>query len=1281
MFAKFSVKKPYTVFVSVILVIVLGVISFFGMTTELLPTIDLPFVVVNTAYPGAGPEKVEAAVTKPLEGILGTTSGLANIQSISQDNVSTIILEYTQGTNMDSIMIELSDSIDMVSGQFDDAVGKPMLMKMNPDMMPIMVASVDIEGKDAAQVTKYVADTIIPEFERVNGVAGITATGLIEESLNVTLNGDKIKDINEKIANSVTAELDKAKADINKGKAELADGKAELESGIAEMNSQKSKTFGELAATSAQIDSANAQLSAIAGQTQSLAATKAGLEAEKAGYTGVYTQYETINVQLAKLSQGVGGTIPADVAGMIALGKDAYNTTVIPLLNLVDPALAASLTFESLTALQGGFDAAALRLPQLETGLANLNTEIAAAEAMATATEKNLADVQKAYEQIESGKLTAVNEITKVDVTLANTKAELEKAETELEKASEEFADARKEALKKADMSEVLTKDMISNILMAQNFSMPAGYIKEGNSQYIVKVGEQFDSVESVENAILLDMDIEGVNEIYLSEVADIEVTSNADEIFAKVNGNNAIMLSFQKQNTYSTTEVTDAIHSTAEDLTEKTEGFNFTPLMDQGQYIHIIIDSVLQNLLYGGVLAIAILLLFLRDIKPTLVIACSIPISLMFAITLMYFSGVNLNIISLSGLALGIGMLVDNSIVVIENIYRLRSRGASAAKAAVQGTMQVSGAIFASTLTTVCVFLPIVFVQGISRQLFADMGLTIAYSLIASLLVAMTFVPAMSSGLLKNSVAKPDKLFDKFVLGYEKVLRSALKHRAITLIFAAGMFAFSIFGITQMGTAFIPEMESPEMSVSLTMPKGTEKADSFKITDAVMEDIAAVEGVDTVGAIHAEGGGMMGGGGGSISVYVLLDEKRDTTNKEIAELITKETADAGCTVDVTASSMDMSALGGSGLEVIVKGTNLDKMIEISDDIGLILGEVEGVIDIKKGNDEADPETRVTVDKTAAMKRGLTVAQVYSEIAEALKTDSKSTTLTVGATDYPVIIIDETEQITRENLGDFLFTTTNKDGDDETFKLSEIASITQNPGSGAINRENQSRYMTVSAGVDKNHNVGLVGREFSALLDKYEAEDGYTVEMRGENETITDSLVDLTLMAALAIVFIYLIMVAQFQSLLSPFIVLFTLPLAFTGGLLLLWATGNELSVIAMLGFLVLSGVVVNNGIVFVDYTNQLRIRGMSRYDALIKCGKTRLRPILMTAMTTILAMSTMALGVGMGAEMSKPMAIVTIGGLSYATVLTLIVVPVIYDLLCKKDLKASAIEDEDDDE
>ena len=707
---------------------------------------------------------------------------------------------------------------------------------------------------------------------------------------------------------------------------------------------------------------------------------------------------------------------------------------------------------------------------------------------------------------------------------------------------------------------------------------------------------------------------------------------------------------------------------------------------MDQGDYIRLIIDSVLSNLLWGALLAIIVLFIFLKDIRPTFVVAFSIPLSVLFAIVLMYFTDITLNIISLSGLALGVGMLVDNSIVVVENIYRLRSKGIGAARAAVMGANQVAGAIFSSTLTTICVFLPIVFTDGITRQIMQDMCLTIAYSLCASLVVALTVVPSMGATVLKKASTKKHRWFDAAVNVYEKAARFCLRFKIVPLVIAIILLVFSVNKVFKMGIVFVPEMGSEQMSITYTAPDDTSTEEDYKLSDDIAAEIREIKGIKTVGTMLSSATSVMGSASTdtkSYSAMILLEEEYANQNKEIAAKIEKILEDKKLEdYSVSESNMDMSSMMGSGLEVDIYGNDLDKLVKISEDVKKMAESIEGFEEVSNGQEKADKELVVQVNKKKAMRLGLTVAQVYAELASGLATDKDSTSITVDEEKYDVKIVDEREELNTKNIMDYEFETTKTNDKGETkkekHKLKEFAELKEGTSIAAIRRENIVNYIAVTASTKEGYNTTLLSRDLEKLVDKYDTPDGYEIKIAGESETNIEMVTSMLTMIGLAIIFIYLIMVAQFGSLLSPFIILLTIPLAFTGGLVALLITGEEISVMALMGFLVLSGVVVNNGIVFVDYANKLRLDGMDKKEALIETGKTRMRPIMMTALTTILAMSVMAMSQDSTAAMSRGMAIVTIGGLVYATFMTLFIVPVLYDIFYRKKLKKVDLGDED---
>lgn len=1273
MLPKLSVKKPLTIVVAVLIVIVLGFLSFIKMPTNLLPDFELPYVAVITAYPGASPEKVELMVTKPIESTLSTTGGVEKVTSISSEGSSMVVFSFSYNTNMDSATIDMSNKIDMVKSQLDSGVSTPVMMQINPDMLPVMVASVDIEGKTLEETSQIVTDTVIPTLERVDGVASIDSMGILEKQIGVTLNQEKIDAINDRILTSVDSGLAETKQKLDEGQKQLDGGKAQYES----MRKEKTQELAEAGSAISDgkqklqegLNAIDAGITEATAQRAQLQALRDTLDSLQTGSADLVELSEKLHSFLSNLRNGLQESAQK-LSGMIDTLPEG--NAILPFLkNLRDSFVSVQEMCESalaaLSQSQNPEEVLAELDRRLAAGVAECDSVINALPAQKNTLEAQLVLLEDQQKQLEAGKLTMSEELAKASL-------QLETAEKQLEEGRSQFETARDAALEKADLSGVITQEMISNILAADNFSMPAGFLTEDGKQYAVKVGDLFQSQEELENLELMDVDAEGVGMIRLSDVADIAPTDNASELYAKINGNDGILLTFQKQSTASTTEVSERLRAAMEKLQQENEGMRLTTLNDQGVYINIVIDTVLQNLLMGGVLAILILFLFLRNIRPTFIVALSIPISLLLAVVAMYFTGVDLNIISLAGLALGVGMLVDNSIVVIENIYRLRTEGVPSAKAAVQGAKQVSGAIFASTLTTICVFLPIVFTEGISRELFTDMGLTIAYSLLASLLIALSLVPTLSSTILRNAAPKKQPLIDRFINGYGKQLAFTLKHRAVPLILVAVLFGVALFGATRMGTAMIPESDNSEITVSLQAGKDSSVEETRALGDQVSAKIQGMPGVETVGAMQS---GKSGNSSNQISMYVVLKKDRDRTSQQICQDIQDATAGLGCEISAV-SSNDMMSMGGSGLEINIRGDDLDELQRISHEVSGIVSGIEGTQKVTDGTEESNSETRITVDKNKALSYGLTVAQVYQEIAQAIQSETTATTLSLESMDYPVIVAkDPQNNLTRETLGEYMLSGT-QNGETVEVALSDIASITEASGLSSINHENFVRSMTVSAQIAEGYNIGLVSRELEKKLADYEVPDGYTVEITGENETINNTIRDLLMMVGLAILLIYFIMVAQFQSFLSPFIVMFTIPLAFTGGLLGLWIFGYEISTVSLLGLLVLAGIVVNNGIVFVDYANQLRRSGMERREALVETGKRRIRPILMTALTTILGLFTMALGIGTGADMFQPMAIVIIFGLTYATLLTLFIVPILCDIFQKKPPKNIDVGDGD---
>ena len=1220
MISKFSVKKPYTVIVAVVLVIILGIVSFTKMTTDLLPSMELPYAIVMTTYQGASPETVETTVTKPVEQSMATISNIKEVNSVSSENMSMVILEFEGDTDMNAVSLDMREKLDMIKGYWPDEVGNPTIMKLNPDMMPVMVTAMDSDKLSNTQLSTLINDKIIPSLEAVDGVASVSSNGLVTEQINAIISEKKINKLNKKIQKALNGQFNEAQNKIDQAKSQMESGKNTLESQRSKANTQLAKA--QSAITDGQLSLAQKEVE-VTSSIMNLKVQKQSLN----------TTIKTLKVQIAKLE---------------AQAKQVPDATT---------------------------------KMQLAAQIQELKKQQTTAQKSVKTLDKNLKTLNSALKQIQEGKKTISAKLTQFNIQSATAtqkmndgEIKLAQGQAQLNSSQQQLDSSKQQAKEAANIKNKLTVANVKALLTAQNFEMPAGYISEDNTQYLVRVGDKVTSQKDLANMELLDLGIKGIPSVKLSDVADVAIVDNSADTYCRVNGNNGVILTLQKQNNYSTADVADKVAAKMKTLTKENKGFHYVNIMDQGVYIDMVTGSVIQNLLMGAILAVFILLLFLKDIRPTVVIACSIPLSVIFAVVLMYFTGITLNVISLSGLALGVGMLVDNSIVVIENIYRLRKEGVPVKEAAITGAKSVAGAITSSTLTTISVFLPIVFTTGLTKQLFVDMGLTIGYSLVASLIVAVTFVPMMSAGVLHKVTQKDSKVIYKLQGLYRNVMTHLLDHKILVVVVTLVLFAGSIVGAMNIGSSLMPSMDSTQMTMTVKMPKGSSMEDTASMTDTIMAKVKEIKDVDSVaGMISNSSSGMsaMTSGGASnndqSSMYVLLKDDKKHTNKEIKKQILEKTKKFDCEIEVSESSMDMSALGGSGISVQIKGNDLDKLRAIGKDIAQMANDTKGTQNVSDGSDETTPDIHVVVDKKKAVKNGLTVATIYQQLSEKLKDASQSTTVMINEKEYSVNVGNSAKNTLKRNDLKKIKLTGTVSGKEKEVALEKVATFKNSDSLSSINRNQQERTLTVTSEVKDGYNVGKVSSALQKKIKKYDAPKGYTITMKGEMESIQETTGQIGLMLLLAVAFMYLIMVAQFQSLKSPFIILFTIPMAFTGGFLGLLITGKDLSAIAMIGFVMLAGIIVNNGIVLVDTINQLREDGYEFYEAIITAGTMRVRPILMTALTTILGLSTMAIGFGQGAEMMQPMAIVTIGGLIYGTLLTLLVVPCIYGLFNRR--------------
>ena len=1329
---KFSVKKPLTIFVAVIAVLVLGVVAYFKMTPDLLPNMDFPYVVIVTAYPGATPEKVEAEVSKPMEQSMSTLEHIKEVTSTSSENVSMIMLEFEEAVNMDTIGVDIQQQIATLSAGWDDMVATPYVMKINPSMLPVQVAALSMEGKDTIQLTEFMNDTLLNKLEGIPGVARITATGMIQQELHVILDQDLIDKANEKVAEAINKKLDEAAEELQTQKEELESSKAQLEDGQSQMDAgvnamlqgenklrqEKDKLLDaqqELIAGKAALESAYeslkplydtaVELEAAQSQAQQKMDDLLSLQTMGQEITEARIRLDALKAEIALLEGLVDPEDPTadperqqellekktqliQLEAELATNEAAYNAGLLAN-GVTEETLATTIATaqatlyaarDALTVLDKLLESQNLDRSQLGTAVQEMENQIAQLEDAQTQLEQGLITIEGAEAMLEEQKLKGLIQMSSAAGQLAAGASSLEMALTQIDAGFDTLEESRADALKQADLNNIITMDMVSQILMAQNFAMPAGYVEEDGVNYMVSIGDEITELEVLQDLLLFDMGMEGIEPIYLKDVAVVVLTDNRDETYAKLDGADGLMLSFEKQSTYATAETTKNINARFRELEKEYEGLKFVSLMDQGDYIYMVVESILKNLFLGAVFSVLILFLFLRDMRPTFITLCSIPISVVFAIVLMYFSGVSLNMISLSGLAIAVGMLVDNSVVVIENIYRLRAKGANVIQAAVSGAGQVVGAVTASTLTTVCVFVPIVFVDGLTKQLFTDLALTMTYALVASLIISLTLVPAMASGMLKKDKPVKETRFGGVMLGvYRKTLSWALHFKPVVLILAAALLIVSGWLSLKKGFIFMPTMDSPMVTVSVTMPENADMEQASALADDLLGRIGEVDGVETVGAMMEADTGLTAGlstTNFNVTVYITL-ESDTMSGAVVAKQIEDRCADMECTVSATSAMMDMSMLTGSGVSVNIFADDMDTLQSAAVQTGELLEQLEGVASVTNGLEDAAPALHVAIDRNEAMKNGLTIAQVYMELAAGLTADGTVASLELdGITTDVVIEKPKGAVLDARELREYVFEVTDQEGETKEVPLSDFAKVEETTSLSTISRINQRRYLTVNAVLEEGYNVTLLTQRAEDIMKKAVLAKGVTYEFTGENEMIMEAVTQLLLMLVLGLLLVYLIMVAQFQSMKSPFIVMFTIPLAFTGGFLTLLLCGMEVSVIALIGFIMLMGVIVNNGIVLVDYINQLRLSGTPRREAILEAGVTRMRPILMTTLTTVLGQLVMAVSKDAGSLMMRPIAVVSIGGLLYATLMTLFVVPCIYDMMNKKELRK--IEDKD---
>ena len=1264
---KFSVKKPFTVLVAVIMVLMLGFVSITKMKTNLLPNVSTPYLMVVTVYPGASPERVETEVSDVLQNAL-TVPGVSKITATSAENYSLLLMQFVDDTDMDSALVQVSNKLDQAKSDLPETALTPSVIQYSMNMNAFMTVAVSREGSSVYDLSDFIKNTMTPYVQRKGGVSSVSSSGLVEQLVQVQLNQEKVDAINEKLMELIDTQLEVAHTQLEEAEAKIKAGRAEYDKQFKNFGNTVSNTvMGTLSSEVGEaVEVVRKQAEALLQSVNNLIAVVKEPEVQQA----------LIEVQagLQRVLDKFNSTGMRDIDSLIEI--------VSELRDITDKLSSALQTLQNRINTETGTQG---------EGAADLADELQLQDSL-NVIYKTLEDTIKAMDNVPGmmsefskalGNFTQQQMVAYMQFTEA--REQLNEYEKQLSEAKTQYEAAREKALASADVTKQLDIKTLATLIYAQNFSMPAGYVKdESGESWLLKVGEEYDSVDDIRGALLLH--VEGYGDVRLSDVADVEIIDNAADSYTRLNGEQASVLKIYKDDSSSAGDVSANCLDAFKELEAQYEGLHVVVLSNQGNYISILIKSILTSMLVGAALAIVVLAIFLKDVKPTLVVGVSIPLSVLFAVVLMYFTGLDLNVMTLAGLSLGIGMLVDNSVVVIENIYRLRGRGVPAARAAVQGARQVGMSVVASTLTSVCVFLPAVFSASLIRNLMGPMSLCIGYCLMASLIVALTVVPAASATVLKNAQPKKLAWFDKIQNAYGRSLEKALQKRFVPLAAAVLLLVFCCWRVVSMGIVLLPTSTSNEAMITLSTTDTLSKDESYDVAGKVVQAVMAVDGVEEVGitpdntvaGMDVSNLGLpstitdllnAANGYGKYKINVKLNEELSSSKIDAAckamEDAVAGVADCTATVQQYGMTDDLTSQLSTGLTIKIYGTDAETLTALSEKVVDIVNNTEGFQNATNGLGAGDSTIILQVDRDKVRANGLTVAQVYQQIAAKLSTNTTATTLKVGSETYTVTIVDKTDAPNLDDLFQMEFTTTTTDDDgntvNETHTLAEFASRTNGNAYASIARENGSRMISVTSETAEGYNTTLLSRELEPKLAALTLPDGCTAEIAGETTQVTEMIQQMVKMIALALLFVYFVMVAQFQSLLSPFIVLFTIPLAFTGGMIGLMIGGEQLSVISLMGFLVLMGVVVNNGIVFVDYANQLRIGGLERTDALVATGRTRMRPILMTSASTILGLIPLAYATGEGCNQRIAMGTAVVGGMLISTLLTMYIVPAIY--------------------
>ena len=985
---KFSVKKPFTVLVAVVMILILGFVAVTKMDTNLLPNVNTPYLMVVTVYPGASPERVESEVSDVLQNSL-TVPGVSKITATSAENYSLLLMEFTEDTDMNSALVKVSNKLDQAKSDLPSTCLTPSIIEYSLNMNAFMTVAVSREGADQYELSEFIQNTLVPEVQRKGGVSSVSSSGLVEKLVQVQLNQDKIDGINAKLLELIDTQLAAARSQLESAEAQITAGRKEYEKQLKNFGNTVSNSVMSQMSTEvgAAVETVRAQAQALLESVNSLIAVVKEPEIQQA----------LIEVRdgLQKVMDKFNETGMRDIDSLIDIVAELR--TITDKLTTALQKLQERVNTE--TGSEGSTAEDLANEMQLQESLNVVyNTLESTIKAMDNVPQL-MTEFSGALGSFSQQQLNAYMQFTEA-------REMLNEYEKQLEAAKAEYETAKTNALAQADVTKQLDIETLAQLIYAQNFSMPAGYVqdKDGES-WLLKVGEEYDSVKDISGALLLH--VEGYGDVRLSDVADVEVIDNAADSFTRLNGEQAAVLKIYKNATSSASDVSDNCLSAFQELEAQYDGLHIVVLSNQGNYITIIIRSILTSMAVGAALAIIVLAIFLKDVKPTLVVGISIPLSVLFAVVLMYFTNLDMNVMTLAGLSLGIGMLVDNSVVVIENIYRLRSRGVPAARAAVQGAKQVGMSVIASTLTSVCVFLPVVFSSSIVRNLMLPMSLCIGYCLMASLIVAVTVVPAAASTVLKKAEPKELPWFEKVQDKYVQSLKWCLQHRAVPLAAAVVLLVFSGWQVLNMGIELLPQITSNEAVITLSTDASLSKEESYVVAGKAVEAAMAVDNVTEVGiTTDTSVAGMdisqlglprtitdllaSASSYGKYQINVMLKEDLSSRQIETARQAL-ETAIAGVeqctgTVEISGMTGELTSQLSSGLSIKIYGSDVNTLTALSEKVVDIVNSTPGFANATNGLGAGDSTITLKVDRDKVRAYGLTVAEVYQKIAQRLNT-------------------------------------------------------------------------------------------------------------------------------------------------------------------------------------------------------------------------------------------------------------------------------------------------------